>query len=439
MPRRRIRKNSVEAYTISRIPDKFATYTLEETMRKALRSFWPVVIAAGVLVFALNNPFWAQDKKGTAATKALDKAVNKSLHDVIDYGADLFNIQGDYAGCYRAFESGLIAVKPFLAHRPELQKTIDEGLAEAAKKHRVIDRAFVLRRVLAQVRTAVRDGEPPTKDKKGTDKKDKKSMDKKVEAKSLWDRLGGEKSVTKVVKDFIKIAAEDKKVNVTRDGKYKLDDKTLKALEKTLVVFVSSATGGPYKYEGPNMKEAHKGMGITNAEFSAAKADLKKALEKNGAGAQEIKELLQIVEKTRGDIVEKKKKSTDKKETDKKSTDKKSADEKDTDKKKDTPKEKAGTVSGTVMFDGRPAAGGGYLTLVSTTGKRTFSTFIYKDGAYFFREPIPAGEYTLIVEQGTKEAQNQIPIPERYCSAATSGLRFTVSDGNQTRDLNLMK
>jgi hemoglobin len=422
---------------------------------------------AGVLVFVLNEPFWAQDKKsgemkmGGGAAKALDKAVYKSLHDVINHGADLFNINGDYAGCYRAYEAGLIAVKPFLAHRPDVQKTIDDGLAEAARKHRVIDRAFALRKVLADVRIAVRaDVTPPVKDKKdkaATDKKvtkekagkEKKETDKKVETKSLWDRLGGEANVAKVVRDFVKIAADNPKVNLTRNGKYKLDDKTVKLLEKHVVAFVSSATGGPLKYKGPNMKEAHKGMDITNSEFNAAKADLKIALEKNGAKATEIKELLQIVEGTRKDIVEVKKKTTDKKETDKKATDKKDTDKKatdkkdtdkkSTDKKADTPKEKAGTVSGTVMLDGRPAAGAGYLTLVSAD-KQTFATFIHKDGAYFFRGPIPAGEYTIMIEKGPKEAgEDPVPVPERYRSATTSGLSFAVSTGNQQRDLNLLK
>lgn len=410
---------------------------------RVLRRFWPALLATGVLVLALNNPFWAQDKKGDGkmgmggggSSKALDKAVDKALHDVIDHGADLFNINGDYAGCYRVFEAGLIAVKPFLAHRPELQKTIDDGLADAAKKHRVIDRAFALRRTLAEVRTAVRGGTPPAKDKKTTDKK---TMDKKTEVKkSLWDRLGGEASVTKVVQDFIKIAGDDPKVDVTRGGKYKLDDKTLKLLEKHVVAFVSSATGGPLKYKGADMKAAHKGMGITNAQFSAAKADLKIALEKNGAKAEEIKELLQIVESTRKDIVEKKKPDADKKSTDKKDTDKKSSDKKDTDKKGTEKKE--GTLSGTVMFDGKPAAGAGYLTLVAENN-RTFSTYIDKDGKYIFRSPIPAGEYKIMIEKGPKEAdQAPAPIPVRYRSAATSGLTFSVSAGEQRRDLNLLK
>ena len=398
-------------------------------MRTLLRSCWPPLVAAGILVFALNNPFWAQDKKGTGkAAQALDKAVDKALHDVINHGADLFNINGDYAGCYRAYEAGLIAVKPFLAHRPDLQKAIDDGLAEAAQKHRVVERAFALRKVLAQVRVAV-GGRDPTagKDKKAT--ADKKDTDKKVTTKSLWDRLGGEAKVKKVVKDFVKLSADNPKVNVTRGGKYKLDDKTIKLLEKHLVEFVSSATGGPLKYKGPSMKEVHKGMDITNAEFNAAKSDLKKALEKNGAGAVEIKELLQIVESTRKDIVEKIKKPAD--------TDKKDSDKKGTDKKKDTGK--VGTVSGTVTLEGKPAGGAGFLTLVSAD-KHTFSTFIHKDGAYFFRTPIPAGEYVILIEKGPKEAgQQPAPIPERYRSAATSPLRFAVSEGEQRRDLNILK
>ena len=393
-------------------------------MRTLLRSCWPPLMAAGILVFALSDPFWAQDKKGTGKTaQALDKAVDKALHDVINYGADLFNINGDYAGCYRAYEAGLIAVKPFLAHRPDLQKSIDAGLAEAAQRNRVVERAFALRKVLAQVRVAVGGSDLTAgKDKKTTDKKD---TDKKVTTKSLWDRLGGAAKVKKVVKDFVKLSADNPKVDVTRGGKYKLDDKTIKLLEKHLVEFVSSATGGPLKYKGPNMKEVHKGMDITNAEFNAAKSDLKKALEKNGAGAVEIKELLQIVEGTRKDIVEKTKKPADK-------------DKKDTDKKKDTGK--VGTVSGVVMLKGQPAGGAGYLTLVSGSDKRSFSTFIHPDGTYFFRSPIPAGEYVILIEKGPKEAgQEPPPIPERYRSPATSGLRHLVFEGNQRLDLDLAK
>ena len=122
--------------------------------------------------------------------------------------------------------------------------------------------------------------------------------------KTLWDRLGGEANVRKVIDDFAKAAAADPKVNLTRDGKYKLDEASVKFLENQLVDLVSTATGGPLRYSGKNMKEAHKGMGITNAEYDAAGAHLKKALEQNGAKAADVADVMQAVERLRQDIVE---------------------------------------------------------------------------------------------------------------------------------------
>jgi hemoglobin len=52
------------------------------------------------------------------------------------------------------------------------------------------------------------------------------------------------------------------------------------------------------------MKEAHKGMEITDAEFDAFAADLKGVLDKFKVGEKEQKELLTIIGSTRADIVE---------------------------------------------------------------------------------------------------------------------------------------
>jgi hemoglobin len=122
---------------------------------------------------------------------------------------------------------------------------------------------------------------------------------------SLWERLGGEAKVKKVVDDFVDLAANDPKVNFTRTGKFKLEPAAVAKLKKDLVAFISAATGGPLKYPGKSMKEVHAGMGITDAEFNASAADLKRALEMNEVGPAEINQLLQIVGTTRKDIVEK--------------------------------------------------------------------------------------------------------------------------------------
>jgi hemoglobin len=124
--------------------------------------------------------------------------------------------------------------------------------------------------------------------------------------KALWDRLGGEKAVEKVVHEFVVAAAKDPKVNFFRDGKYKLDAKGVADLEKLLVDLVSMVSGGPREYKGKSMKDSHKGMGITDAEFGALAGHLVDALKANKVPQAEIDELVGLVASTKGDIVEKK-------------------------------------------------------------------------------------------------------------------------------------
>jgi len=52
------------------------------------------------------------------------------------------------------------------------------------------------------------------------------------------------------------------------------------------------------------MKDAHKGMKITNAEFDAAVGDLKATLDKMQLPNDDQKELLAIIESTRPQVVE---------------------------------------------------------------------------------------------------------------------------------------
>lgn len=126
--------------------------------------------------------------------------------------------------------------------------------------------------------------------------------------KALWDKLGGEQGVKKVVDDLVKRAASDPKVDFTRGGKYKLDGEEIKHLKKALVDLISSWTGGPFKYDGKNMTEAHKGMRITNEQFDAFAKDFQTALKDHGATAEETKPVMAKVDALRKDIVESNKK-----------------------------------------------------------------------------------------------------------------------------------
>lgn len=122
--------------------------------------------------------------------------------------------------------------------------------------------------------------------------------------KSLYDRIGGEKALTVVVDDFVARAAANPKVNFLRNGAYSASSAFVSQLKGHLVAFMGQAFGGPQKYTGRNMRDAHKGMRITQAEFDALAADLKAALEKHKVGKAEMDEIMKIAASTAGDIVE---------------------------------------------------------------------------------------------------------------------------------------
>jgi hemoglobin len=267
-------------------------------------------LIVGLFIFAeIELPVVADDGAVTVNTRTIDENLHRVLRDVINRGADLFN-QGDHRGCYYLYQGALMTARSQLAHHPDVQKIIDNGLSGIDPSSSMGRRAWALRAVLDQVRDKINPnpGKP-------TERKPVKSPEpaKKSEVQqapqprvlSLWDRLGGEPAVIKAVDDFFNYVNEAK-IDFTRGGKIKLDDKKAAEFKKNMVAFISSASGGPSPYKGKNMKEAHKDMGITDAEFDATAQALVKALKKNGVKQTEIDELMKAVAGTRKDIVEKK-------------------------------------------------------------------------------------------------------------------------------------
>jgi len=122
--------------------------------------------------------------------------------------------------------------------------------------------------------------------------------------KSLYDRLGGKKAITAVVDEFVGRVAADNRIN----GFFKQtasDPKRLAKFKMNLVDQICQASGGPCKYKGKDMKTAHQGMGIGEADFNALVEDLVGALDKFNVGATEKNELLGALGPMKKDIVEK--------------------------------------------------------------------------------------------------------------------------------------
>jgi len=120
---------------------------------------------------------------------------------------------------------------------------------------------------------------------------------KTMASPSLYERLGGKPAITAVVDDFIGNVAADTRINK------RFANADIPRLKGRLVDQVCEASGGPCKYTGASMRDAHKGMNITDAEFGALVEDLVKSLDKFKVPAKEKNELLGALGGMKPDIV----------------------------------------------------------------------------------------------------------------------------------------
>jgi hemoglobin len=121
--------------------------------------------------------------------------------------------------------------------------------------------------------------------------------------KSLYDRLGGVYSIATVVDDFIERLLVDDTLNANpaiKEARARVPKAGLKFHVTTLVCEV---TGGPCKYAGRTMKDAHAHLNINEAQWDAMVADFRKTLDKFKVPAKEQEELIVIVGTTKKDIV----------------------------------------------------------------------------------------------------------------------------------------
>lgn len=116
---------------------------------------------------------------------------------------------------------------------------------------------------------------------------------------SLFVRLGGLPALTAVTDKTIDRTAADPRTSRSFDGV------KLKPLKESIVSFLCQATGGPCKYEGESMANAHHGLGITSAEFDAMVEQLVDTLNQFRVPPKEQNELLQLLGPLKTDIVTK--------------------------------------------------------------------------------------------------------------------------------------
>ena len=118
---------------------------------------------------------------------------------------------------------------------------------------------------------------------------------------SLYKRLGGYDALAAVTDDFIVRLIGDKRLAKFFSG---VSTNSKLRIRQLVVDQLCFATGGPCVYIGRDMKTAHRGLGITEADWNASVEDLGLTLDKFKVGAKEREELLGALTKLKGDIID---------------------------------------------------------------------------------------------------------------------------------------
>jgi hemoglobin len=119
--------------------------------------------------------------------------------------------------------------------------------------------------------------------------------------RTLYDRLGGYDAICAVANDLLPRLQGDSRL--ARYWQHRGED-GLKREKQFLIDFLCSSAGGPLYYTGRDMKTSHRGMKISESDWSAFLGHLNATLEAFQVPQAERDEVLAFVQSTKSDIVE---------------------------------------------------------------------------------------------------------------------------------------
>ncbi|HQR08007.1 MAG TPA: group 1 truncated hemoglobin, partial [Gemmatales bacterium] len=230
----------------------------------------------------------------TLTTKDLDARIEKQLFEVLTLGTDIYN-RGSHDACFRLYQGSLMSIAGFLDHRPDQALMINKALKATDQMTNVNERAFALRTAIDDLRAAIK---PSLVGQQARPQPARPS---------LWDRLGGEGTITLVVEELVIRSMKNPRINFTRRGtgnQWEANPENVSKVKRQFILWISSVSGGPLKYEKKDMKSVHEKMQITSAEFDAFVIELKGALDKYFVSPAEVNELVAQVEALKKDIAD---------------------------------------------------------------------------------------------------------------------------------------
>ena len=119
--------------------------------------------------------------------------------------------------------------------------------------------------------------------------------------KTLYERLGGYDAICAVANDLLPRLQADSRL--ARFWQHRGED-GIKREKQLLIDFLCASAGGPMYYTGRDMKTSHKGMKISEADWSAFLGHVNATLDAFKVPQAERSEVVAVVQSTKRDIVE---------------------------------------------------------------------------------------------------------------------------------------
>jgi hemoglobin len=113
-------------------------------------------------------------------------------------------------------------------------------------------------------------------------------------SRTLYERLGELKGITKLVDDVVNIHMANPSVS-PRFLPLKEQPERLDVIKEHTVNFFCMGAGGPQEYKGRDMVSTHKGMNISEQEFLAVVDDILEGMRINNYEEEDKKDVLAIL------------------------------------------------------------------------------------------------------------------------------------------------
>jgi len=122
-----------------------------------------------------------------------------------------------------------------------------------------------------------------------------------MDQKSLYDRLGGYDGITAFTNDLLSRLQPDSQLGRFWENR---GDDGLEREKQLLIDYLCSETGGPIYYTGRDMKLSHKGMKISDSDWSVFLGHAGATMAALEVPKQECDEVVAFVLSLKDDLVE---------------------------------------------------------------------------------------------------------------------------------------